>query len=110
MPTTEKGQRAPFRLSWQDEALGVEVLVVEEEGAQGIEIWASATATQPELRGHAVSVALQAEKGNQFKHVTIPLDRAGGKTKCSGKVCFGKAAELREKLGDAVTIDVFLLE
>ncbi len=108
--TMETEKRDPFRLSWQDEALGIEVLVVEEEGPQGIEIWASAVGILPELRGKAVSVALQAEKENRFRHVIVPLDKPEGETNCSGKVCFGSAVELREKLGDAVTIDVFLLD
>jgi hypothetical protein len=90
--------------------LGLRVFVQEKEALNGLEIWAFVEAVIPGLRGKAVSVALVSEKGDRFKRMTILLDTPKGDADCSGEKCFGAAAELRAKLGDAVTVDAFLLE
>jgi hypothetical protein len=95
--------------SWSDEEeLGIRVFVVEAPGARGIEVRAYAEGVRPELRRKALSVS---EKGHRLARRTVLLDQPGeGRFHCAGSELFGTAAELRQQLGETVTLDVFLLE
>jgi hypothetical protein len=103
--------RLPFSLDWPDEELGIHVFVREREGPQGVAVWVRADGLRAELLGKAVSVALVSTGRDRFRRLTVPLDQPTNAGQgCTGEGSFGTAAELSGKLGDEVTLDVFLLE
>jgi hypothetical protein len=103
---------SPLVLSWPDDALGIEVRVSVEEDLQGPAVVARVEGSGAELPGKAVSVALLEDKGYRLLRWTIPLETAGESDghRVHGIRRLGGVAELREKLGERVTLDVFLLE
>jgi hypothetical protein len=96
---------------FDDEDLGIRVFIIEQQGANGIEICANVEGIRPDLLGKVVSVELMTEKRDRFRGLTIFLDKPNeDNSGCSGKESFGPAADLRKLLGDKVRIDVFLME
>jgi len=101
-----------FSLSWIDEdELGIRITVLAEQGPKEIEINIYAEGVRPEMLGRSISVPLMADKEDRLRRLTIVLDKAAeDKSRCSGKGCFGTVADLRNRLGERVALDVFLLE
>jgi hypothetical protein len=102
---------SPFSLSWADEQeLGIRVVVTAEQGPRGTEIITSAEGVRPDLLGHAVSVTLSLENHKGFKRLTVPLDQLPADRRgCTGRKSFGRVDDLRQRLGDKVCVDAFLV-